>query len=446
MDRPWRSPLPDAVRRDALEAALELAVRCTDAEGVRAANELCGRQTQFPTALHWDPLSVAQGDLGQALLCAELASDEPWRTRAARFTADAAALLRHGYRPGMGTVGGSSGVAFVARRLAAVGLGEQLDHFLPGIDAGIARDALATAASIRGRRGLSVSSFDQISGLAGVLLCALPNGRQQASPVAPFVANALVALAREGVTSDGDQAPPAWYTPPELLFDDEQRTFYPFGNLNLGLAHGVPGPLAALALAVQHGVDTAEAREAVGILADWLAARVTRVTDTALGWAGVIALGQGSIELPPHDVGRDAWCYGTPGAARAVFLAGRALERDDLRDLAVEAMAAVYRRPPGERGIDSPTFCHGMAGLLQITLRFHHDTGLPLFADAATALTRQVLDAVDLDRPMGIANVEPGGTLVDSPGLLDGAAGVSLVLLAAATDVEPSWDRMFALS
>jgi hypothetical protein len=34
----------------------------------------------------------------------------------------------------------------------------------------------------------------------------------------------------------------------------------------------------------------------------------------------------------------------------------------------------------------------------------------------------------------------------DQPGLLDGAAGVALVLLAQATGVEPSWDRLFLLS
>jgi hypothetical protein len=35
---------------------------------------------------------------------------------------------------------------------------------------------------------------------------------------------------------------------------------------------------------------------------------------------------------------------------------------------------------------------------------------------------------------------------VDRPGLLDGAPGAALVLLAAATDVEPAWDRVFLLS
>jgi hypothetical protein len=35
---------------------------------------------------------------------------------------------------------------------------------------------------------------------------------------------------------------------------------------------------------------------------------------------------------------------------------------------------------------------------------------------------------------------------VDQPGLLDGAPGVILALLAASTDVEPIWDRLFLLS
>ncbi|MEV6414299.1 lanthionine synthetase LanC family protein [Kribbella sp. NPDC051718] len=47
-------------------------------------------------------------------------------------------------------------------------------------------------------------------------------------------------------------------------------------------------------------------------------------------------------------------------------------------------MAAVYRRPWSARQIgDSPGLCHGVAGLLQITLRFADDTGEPVFTEAA---------------------------------------------------------------
>ena len=438
----WRSPLPTELAGEALAAAVELATRCTDSALVREANELCERQTRFPTALHWDPLSVAQGDIGQALLCDQLHRVDPlagWDEVGRSFVASTAALLRRGARPGMGTVGGSSGVVFVARRLEDGDLARQL----PDLDGSIAQDALGTAAAIRGRRGIPVSTFDLISGLSGVLLCAVPNEHQAAAPVTPFLLKALVALASDEVQ------PPAWYTPPEHLYDDEQRHYYPYGNVNLGLAHGIPGPLAALAVAARLGLGGEETRSAVARLGGWLASHATS-GEPGPGWESVVVLAPGGpdglVEEHPSGVGRDAWCYGTPGAARALFLAGEALDRADWRDLAIESMASVYRRPVEARGIDSPTFCHGVAGLLQITLRFYHDTGLPLFSDAAVALTRQILSAVELDRPMGIANLEPGDNKVDQPGLLDGASGVSLVLLSAASEVEPTWDRMFALS
>jgi lantibiotic biosynthesis protein len=144
-------------------------------------------------------------------------------------------------------------------------------------------------------------------------------------------------------------------------------------------------------------------------------------------------------------VTRDAWCYGSPGVARALHLAGVALDRNDWRQFAIDAMAAVYRRPVAARGIDSPIFCHGVAGLLQISLRFSYDTGLPMFGRAVAELTEQLLAAIDLGRPMAVANIEPGGNLVDQPGLLDGATGVCLTLLSAAADEPPAWDRIFAL-
>jgi hypothetical protein len=132
--------------------------------------------------------------------------------------------------------------------------------------------------------------------------------------------------------------------------------------------------------------------------------------------------------------------------ARALWLAGRALDDDGLRALAVEGMAAVYRRPKQELRIPSATFCHGVAGLLHVTLRFWRDTGDQIFSAAADDLLAQVLAAYDPARPVGYATMEGDGTVVDQAGLLDGAAGVALTLLAAGGGPEPSWDRIFLLS
>jgi hypothetical protein len=150
--------------------------------------------------------------------------------------------------------------------------------------------------------------------------------------------------------------------------------------------------------------------------------------------------------VSPLEPSRAAWCYGSPGLARALWFAGKALGCAEYREIAIAAMEAVYRRPLNVRRIDSPTFCHGVAGLLQITLRFAHDTGLPQFTGAARTLSEQLLSLYDHNTLLGYYNLELSGKRIDQPGLLDGAAGVVIVLLAAATLAEPTWDRMYLLS
>src|SRR5215204_4002820 len=61
------------------------------------------------------------------------------------------------------------------------------------------------------------------------------------------------------------------------------------------------------------------------------------------------------------------------------------IQRCQMGGIAVDAMQAVYRRPVEARNIDSPTFCHGVAGLLQVTLRSWHATRLPTFANVAAS-------------------------------------------------------------
>ena len=210
---------------------------------------------------------------------------------------------------------------------------------------------------------------------------------------------------------------------------------YPYGNLNLGLAHGVPGILAALSLA-----------RLTGHRAERLEPAIRRIAESVVGyacgtpeiptWPTVVPLRLDDGRLATSaecDQGRDAWCYGTPGAARPCTWRAPPSTSPPGGTWRCAAMAA-STAGRSERAIDSPTFCHGVAGLLQITLRFAHDTGSGSSTEAAVDLTDQILGAVDPDRPMGIANLEPGDNPVDQPGLLDGASGVCLVLLSAATE------------
>jgi hypothetical protein len=444
-DDRWRPAVQGERAGLATDVAHDVAVRIADRERVRLATAEAVRQTAFPRSVYWQPSAVAQGDAGLAVLFAYLDAcydDEGWDRLAHEALARAVEPVQDGSAVGPGLFTGLSGVG-MAGWLAAR-RGTRYQQLLGSLDVAVADEAARLTELVAvARDGVAVSTFDVISGLSGIgtyLLCRRDS--DVAHDALHGVLTALVALAREPEPG----GLPAWFTPPQWLADNELARLYPHGNMNCGLAHGIPGPLALMALASRDAVAVDGLEDALGTLATWLVDH--RVEDDwGVNWPTVVPVGLDGRPAPRcSDASRAAWCYGSPGVARALWLAGEATARSDLCALAVEAMEAVYRRPLGERRIDSPTFCHGVAGLLQITLRFHHDTGLSRFRQEAETLVDQILGSYEPDSILGFRSSEPGGGRVDQPGLLDGAPGVAMVLLAAAMDTEPSWDRLFMLS
>jgi lantibiotic biosynthesis protein len=441
---PWASVLDsERRRRAAVAVARDVAVRACDPGRISEALARAGRQTRYPQTLRWDPYGIAAGDAGLAVMCAYLDAcmpQEGWDSAGHGFVTAAARAAEEAPWLPSSLFGGLSGLAFAVASLSRNG--DRYGRLLATLDRALAPQAALAGMSLRGAGPFPVGEFDVISGASGVgayLLWRDPHS------VLPDVLRGLVSLA------DATTGTPRWSTPPHLLGDESARRQYPSGNANCGLAHGIPGPLAVLALALRAGREVPGQREAVHRLAEWLVAH--RVDDRwGVNWPTAVPLPPPETPYTDTDPlralvpSRCAWCYGSPGVARALWLAGDAVDDAGLRELAVEAMLAAVRRPVAQQYIDSPTFCHGVAGLLQIVLRFANDTGLPAFSRAADDLVERLLVAHEPERPLGYASLEPGPNPVDRPGLLDGAPGVAMTLLAAATDTRPTWDRLFLLS
>src|SRR5207244_2452526 len=132
----------------------------------------------------------------------------------------------------------------------------------------IAPAAETRAAALVGSHshGVAVSTFDVISGLTGAGRYLLSRtDSPQCRRALESVLDVVVYLSEhdaEGV--------PHWYTPPRHLTGSFLLSRYPEGNVNLGLAHGVPGPLALLSLATMAGVDRTGQAEAIDRIADRL--------------------------------------------------------------------------------------------------------------------------------------------------------------------------------
>jgi lantibiotic modifying enzyme len=238
-----------------------------------------------------------------------------------------------------------------------------------------------------------------------------------------------------------------WWTPPEEILDDEEsRKQYPSGRADLGVAHGVAGPVALLGGICGAGVEQATARPLLEGAVSWLLAQSlpTEAGPTFPVWV--------APAIQPWPA-RSAWCYGDPGIAAALLLAARGVGDAGWEQTAVALACRAAERPASDTGVVDANFCHGAAGLAHLYNRMYQATGEPTLGRAARYWLERTLGFYRRARDAGgtwvQGNWDPGQRerwTWNGIGLVEGAAGVALVLLAAATSVEPTWDRMFLVS
>ncbi|MGH8791258.1 MAG: lanthionine synthetase C family protein [Stackebrandtia sp.] len=275
--------------------------------------------------------------------------------------------------------------------------------------------------------------YDAVTGLAGVGR-ALLAARQSGLPgVEPGLHSSLTALTAILTPREGTR--PGWHLPADA--HPHTVTVHPSGAATTGMAHGVAGPLALLSTAHSSGCTVPGQLEAIRHAADWL----LRWQHDDGRWPPYVTGEELDNNTPPSTPGRgDAWCYGTPGIARALALADQALDDRSLTNAATSALESMTDRTAAEWDVAGPTLCHGHAGVAQSAL-----AGTPLAEAAATA----VVDAFDPDTRFGFQHRDHGHVR-DQPGLLTGAAGAALALADHTGLPAPtrpiSWDCLLNLS
>ncbi|MFJ9675789.1 lanthionine synthetase C family protein [Streptomyces sp. NPDC101221] len=252
--------------------------------------------------------------------------------------------------------------------------------------------------------------YDLISGLTGLGAYLLHRGRGN---VLERVLRYLVRLVTEPLAVDGHRVPGWWAaTDPR---DAVGTGRFAHGHANFGIAHGVAGPLALLALTRRAG-HTVDGQD------DALAEGITHLT----AWAQPLDNGRtGWPELLPLDAyrkgprpgaapGRPSWCYGAPGIARALQLAALGLHDDTARCLAERTAFQAVTDSRQIRQITDASVCHGWAGLLLSTDRTASDAARPDLTAALPALHAHFEAAM------------ARGETTEDAGLLTGKAGVRL--------------------
>ncbi|USG63893.1 lanthionine synthetase C family protein [Brevibacillus ruminantium] len=446
----WK-PVSSPQMREMIEKQVfEIAARLQDAAYTAKIAENAENRFESMGAQHalFHPASLASGYTGISLLYAELDKNDPnygWDVKGhTLLTAVQQEVQRTGIH-GLGLWTGLSGICFAVHLLSRQGtryqvflqkLEEQLGKRLPEYLAG---------AKARLQDRPAMSDYDVINGVAGIgRYLLLRQDQPELVKLLYDVIAYLVALAGERKVAG--KSVPAWHISKEKQATIADAERFPQGNFNCGVSHGIPGVLSLLSLALQHGVEIEGQREAIQRIAEWLLA--WKQTD-AYGdlWAPQLSLENWEMGKVDPFVHREAWCYGTPGVARALWLAGESLGQADWKQAALKAYRGTFRRPQELWNLYAPTICHGYAGLLLMTQRMYAESG-ELRAER-DRLAEQVITMFSSEAPFGYYEVQrlaSGDRRLHYPGLLDGAAGTALVLLSLLRAEPPEWEAALLLS
>ncbi|SED55117.1 Lanthionine synthetase C-like protein [Streptomyces sp. 2112.3] len=301
-------------------------------------------------------------------------------------------------------------------------------------------DQVLAAPPHRIERAVSDLDYDLITGAAGALvhLSSVSDPSDRVADATAALVDYLVWLAQP---AKSNATPHRWLITPEFYPPvGDYHAKYPHGYLNLGMSHGVPGVAAALAAAWEAGHRRPGHLEAIQSLTRWVRDQAGSDAHGPVWGDGtpVDEHGRESAAECGHD--RMAWCYGTAGVAAALLAVASATADEELHAAAITAFDGVLARAEHIRPL-SPTLCHGHSGLVVLALEFAPWSESA--RDRLPDLVRQLLEHHDPGRPLGFADVEEPGKPVDDPGLLTGATGVALTLLAAIGDQRPHWFRAF---
>lgn len=288
----------------------------------------------------------------------------------------------------------------------------------------------------------ALAEFDAIRGLTGYGAYLLR--REPDSPLVHALLDYLVRLTKP-IPLNGE-ALPGWWTATGP--SGTPHTRFAGGHANNGLAHGIGGVLALLALAALRGITVPGHLHALRTICAWLD-RWRTDTDHGPTWPYWITRPELRTDRPgPAGPRRPSWCYGTAGLARAQQLAGRALA-DTSRQLAAEtALIDTLTNTAHLATVTDPSLCHGYAGLAHTAARMAEDA-LPATRTRLHALIPGLLSAVhppDADPDTAATTLIDGSA--SGTGLLEGAAGVALAVLAPSTTTPTAsaWDTCLLLA
>lgn len=431
----WNSPLCDSRKEIAYTTGKELSKRLLNPKIIERA---VARSKRLDEHFSWE----ADGNLGLLLLCSYLKLIEPnsgYDVTAHSLLSSAIKRFEKASRPNLALSTGLAGYGSAVQMLAEKG--SRYQTLLARIDEVVSQGLRSKLPEIFScEEGCCSNKYDAVSGIAGIGTYVLSRTDSSAEVSIDSVLNTIIWLSGEL------EGLPRYWTPRDFIHVGfGNHPLFKHGMINLGLSHGIPGLLSLLALAYLKGSRNDGISKAIESMARKVV-ECAYADEHGINWPAAVGISAKRSCIPSSGPSRTAWCYGTPGVAHSLWLAGEALNKNEFKAKAVMGMESSVRRAELLNHNSSPGFCHGLSGFLHLLLKFYNLTHSEVIANGAIEIFDKLISLYSSENLLGFQNTGLLNQKVDDPRLFEGASGIALVLFASSTDVIPAWDRVFMLS
>ena len=239
---------------------------------------------------------------------------------------------------------------------------------------------------------------------------------------------------------------PNYYVNNENQFTDFDKQMYKKGCFNFSLSHGIAGPMLIMSKALKLGIELKGQKDAIELM-----------LDDIIEYSYVNNLGYrqftGRISLEKYlnkdmDMlnSRASWCYGAPGIGKAIYIACDIIKNNEAKEVADSSLEFLVKYPD-KWELNSPTICHGLAGLLAYFESIFVDNNNSEMLLQINNITETLINMYDNSSYFGYRDInvkenEDGKytpLIEDKIGFLSGTIGVTLVLLNALNFNKPIW-------
>lgn len=210
------------------------------------------------------------------------------------------------------------------------------------------------------------------------------------------------------------------------------------GNINFGLAHGMLGPLIALAKAYAKGFNVDGLQDGIEKVYRLYETFQLVKGDNIPYWPGPMSVEEyweGACK-PEHLHISSSWCYGNIGVIRGLQKVARYMNWKEKERAHIEMMKRIYAQETKNYRLFSPSVCHGFSSLLAIQTCSYSacgDSGLLIQLERNV---RQVIKEYQRsnEHEVSLMDIRDGTTWVEGYlkdlSLLTGSTGVAIALLS----------------